>query len=85
MPALQKDRLDMNFGVFYDINILPSESSFPLVKWGNMRAVHSLPGTSIVNYFIAKGAEANAQKLWEDDIAYYKTAFSTCMQKAGLG
>ena len=85
LPALQKDRLDMNFDIFYDINILPSESSFPLVKWGGMRAVHSLPGTSIVNYFIAKGAEANAQKLWEDDIAYYKTGFAMCMQKAGLG
>ena len=84
LPQLSKDRADYFSNNTYEISLLPDYLAFPLVRYGGMNAVHSLGGVSVVNYFISKGAAADAYKLWNDDIEYYKSNFDTCLKDAGL-
>lgn len=84
LPQISKDRADIFSNTTYDVQILPDHLAFPLVRFGGMSAVHSTGGSSLVNYFISKGANASAQQLWEDDIEYYETAFNNCLKDAGL-
>lgn len=85
LPQLAKDRMDYFSNGTYEVQFLPDYLAFPLVRYGDMNAVRSLGGVSLVNYFMSEGATANAQKLWQDDIEYYKANFDTVLKDAGLG
>lgn len=84
--SIEKDRLSFLYDQCYETNVLPDPGSFPLVKWGEMSDVHSLNGSSITTYFIAKGALADGKALYDNDIKYYieSGAFETCRQLANL-
>ncbi len=86
---IEKDRLDYVYNQCYETEVLPDPDSFPLVKWGNMAAVYSTGGHSLVAHFSATNVKEDAQlakDLWESDIAYYikNGAFDTCVTLAGL-
>ncbi len=85
LPQLAKDRMDYFSNGTYEVQFLPDYLAFPLVRYGDMNAVRSLGGVSLVNYFMSEGATADAQKLWQDDIDYYEDNFATVLKDAGLG
>ena len=83
---LEQDRLNIMYGQAYTVNVLPDPDTFPLVKWGGMRAVYSLGTSSVITYFAAEGATGTAKQLYDADIKYYITdgCFTECRTLAGL-
>ncbi len=83
---IEKDRLSFMYNQCYETEVLPDPDSFPLVKWGNMAAVYSTGGHSLVAYFGNDSGAGTAQALYDGDIAYYITNnnFSKCLDLAGL-
>lgn len=82
-----QDRLAMVYDSCYETNVLPWPTSFPLVRWGEMHAVHSVgAGSSVVSYFAGKTSAADGRQVWLDDIDYYITQgnFDVCKGRAGL-
>ena len=73
--SIEQDRLSYLYDQCYETNVLPDPNSFPLVKWGEMSDIHSLGGSSVTAYFIAKRSDGNydnlGKKLYENDILYY--------------
>ena len=81
-----KDYMNIKYNTVCGMNVLPDPDAFPLMKWGEMRPVYSLSGTSLVSYFASKESTGTAQQLYDDDIKYYITdgGFDRCKTLAGL-
>lgn len=81
----EKDRMDFTYDVAYEVNVLPELNNFPLMKYGGLSMLHSLNTMTLVTYFASEGATGTAQKLFDDDRAYWtQERFTTCLVKAGL-
>lgn len=84
---IEQDRLKYLYRDCYTTNVLPDSNSFPLVKWGNMNAVHSMGGYSVIAYFTAETQTSGAaQRLFDADISHYigGGAFQNCLNDASL-
>ena len=93
ISTLQQDRI--SYFSDFDIDVLPDEDSFPLVRYGNLTSFYTckpidtlLNGKEGENY----GSYSSlAEKIYTDEYLYWEnksgtpnTAWSTCLQLAGV-